>query len=294
MADRQVPNWLDPTQGVSVRSLTLFCLGAVIGLAVAGYALFTAKGTSTLYVPPDAIALVNQQPISRSDFAAQLRTLYDTAPGQATAEQRRKVLNDLIREELFVQRAKELDVGAVDPEVRQAMVGAVEQQAAADAITSAPTEAKLQAFFEAHRGNYAAEGVMAVRDLVFPVAAAVQAGETAQALRGGADVARFTARDSRKTEGEEFYFAAKIHLGPRLFEAARALPDHGVTGPLAEGGSLHVLYMAQNRRPMPLAYAEAKPQVLADYRRQAIDRLQSGNEGFLRKRANVLVAKDLR
>ena len=52
--------------------------------------------------------------------------------------------------------------------------------------------------------------------------------------------------------------------------------------------------MAQNRRPMPLAYAEAKPQVLADYRRQAIDRLQSGNEGFLRKRANVLVAKDLR
>jgi hypothetical protein len=34
--------------------------------------------------------------------------------------------------------------------------------------------------------------------------------------------------------------------------------------------------------------------VLADYRNQAIDQLKSGDESFLRKRANVRVADDLR
>ena len=44
----------------------------------------------------------------------------------------------MIREELFVQRGKELDVASTDPEVRAAMVNSVELEIAADAITSQP------------------------------------------------------------------------------------------------------------------------------------------------------------
>ena len=51
--------------------MVLMALGALSGLALAGYALFTARGTSTLYVPPEDIALVNQQAISRIDYLAQ-------------------------------------------------------------------------------------------------------------------------------------------------------------------------------------------------------------------------------
>ena len=59
----------------------------------------------------------------------------------------------MIREELFVQRAKELDVASADPDVRNAMVNAIEQQAAANAITAAPDDAKLTAYYAAHRGQ---------------------------------------------------------------------------------------------------------------------------------------------
>ena len=71
----------------------------------------------------------------------------------ATVDEREKVLDDMIREELLVQRGKELDVASTDPEVRSALVNAVELEIAADAITSQPNEAKLRAYYEAHRGN---------------------------------------------------------------------------------------------------------------------------------------------
>src|ERR1700722_11616839 len=151
----------------SRRSFVLMGAGALLGLLMAGYSLFTARGTSTLIVPPEDVALVNQQPISRSDYLLQLQTLYSVDLQHATAEQRRKVLDDMIREELFVQRGKELDVASTDPDVRSAMVNSVEQEIAADALTAQPSEAQLRGYYAAHRGRYASEGVMNVRDYVF-------------------------------------------------------------------------------------------------------------------------------
>src|SRR5262249_44502889 len=115
------------------RGLVLMSLGAISGLVLAAIGLFTAKGTATLIVPPEDVALVNQQPIVRSDFLAQIQALYDVDYAHATPAQRRKVLDDMIREELFVQRGTELDVASADPTVRTAMVSSVEQQVATDA-----------------------------------------------------------------------------------------------------------------------------------------------------------------
>ena len=56
------------------RSMILLASGALIGLAIAGYGLFTAKGTRSRTVPPEAVALVNQRQILRSDFMTQTQT----------------------------------------------------------------------------------------------------------------------------------------------------------------------------------------------------------------------------
>jgi SurA N-terminal domain len=247
----------------------LMTLGALIGLILAGYSLFTARTTTALSVPAEDVALVNQQPISRSDFVILLQTLYGVDLSHATREQRQKVLNDMIREELFVQRGKELDLESSDPEVRSALVNAVELEISENAVTAQPTEAALREFFARHQDRYVSEGIMEVRDLV-------------------------AARDSGKTKGEEFYFAAKMHLGDELFAKARELPDGADSAPIPMGDGVHVLHMVRNKRPVPFDFPKARAQVLADYRNQAIDQLKSGDESFLRKRANVLVADDLR
>lgn len=296
MPEPTAPSAWDP-KGVSARrSFGLMAAGAAVGLALAGYTLFTARSTTTLFVPTEDVALVNQQPISRTDYYAQLQSSFSTDYAHATPAQRRKVLEDMIREELFVQRGKELDVSTADPDVRTAMVGAVEQMAAADAITAEPSDAKLRAYFQANPGKYEQEGVMTVRDLVFPTvetaAAAAHAFNTGQPMPSV--LARFHGRDSGREAGEDFYFAVKIHLGDALFAAARALPSGAVSAPFPQPDGAHLLQMIRNAPPRPVRFEEARAQVLNDYRTERVRRATGQYQGFLRKRANVLIAKDLR
>ncbi len=294
--------WSHAGQVSSRRSFVFMGCGALLGLMMAGYSLFTARGTSTLIVPPEDVALVNQQPISRSDYLQQLQTLFGVDLVHATREQRQKVLDDMIREELFVQRGRELDVASTDPDVRSALVNAVELEIAADAVTAQPSEQQLRAYYALHQERYASEGVMSVRDYVFPeaesaAAAAAAASSAATALRAAAPtpalLARLHASDSGKTGDEEFYFAAKIHLGEPLFEIARRLAD-GEAAAVAGAQAIHVLYMFKNKQPVPFDFPAARDQVLTDYRNDAIGHLRTGDEAFLRKRANVLIADDVR
>jgi hypothetical protein len=280
------------------RSFVFLGSGAAVGLVLAGYALFTARGTSTLTVPAEDVALVNQQPISRSDYVQQLQTLFGVDLQHATADQRRKVLDDMIREELFVQRGKELDVASTDPDVRGAMVGAVELEIAADAISAQPSEQQLKDYFAAHRDHYASEGVMTVRDLIFDPADPATAARAAAALASTAPtpllLAQWHARPSTAVGDEEFYFAAKIHLGDQLFDVAKDLPDATPSVPIARTDGIHLLYMVSNHRPIPFDFAAARDRVMNDYRNDSISHLRAGDEAFLRKRANVLIADDLR
>ncbi len=285
--------WRDASRVSLQRSLAVFAVGAVIGLLMAGFALFTAKGTSTLIVPAEDVALVNQQPIARSDFYLQLRALY--AGERPTRQQQQAVLDQMIREELFVQRGKELDVASVDPDVRAAMVAAVEQGIAADVIASRPSDEKLMAYYKAHQGDYSSEGIMTVRDLVFPPAKAAAAE---QALKSGQGVdavaAQYGGKDSKRVDGEEFYFAAKIHLGDAMFNAARVLANGAASAPMPSADGTHILYMASNKPPVPKSFEEARARVFSDYQKEAVARLQNGDENFFRKRANVLIAEDMR
>ena len=280
------------------RSFMLMGCGALLGLLLAGYSLFTARSTSSLAVPPEDVALVNQQPISRSDYLLQLQTLFGVDLVHATREQRQKVLDDMIREELFVQRGRELDVASTDPDVRSALVNAVELEIAADAVTAQPTNKQLQAYYTLHHERYASEGIMSVHDYVFPQSESGAAAAAAEALKAAvptpALLARLHASGSGKAADEEFYFAAKIHLGEQLFESARHLADGETSAPIAGADGMHVLYMFKNKRPVPFDFAAARDQVLTDYRNDAIGQLRTSDEAFLRKRANVLIADDVR
>jgi hypothetical protein len=274
------PSWRDPTRVSSVRSFAFMAVGALIGLLLAGYSLFTARSASTLSVPPEDVALVNQQPISRSDFLILLQTLYGVDFSHSTREQRQKVLNDMIREELFVQRGKELDLVSSDPEARSALVNAVELEISENALTAQPSDAALREFYARHQERYVSEGTMEVQDWVFP------AGEVPDT------VTRLHAHDSGRVKGAEFYFAAKIHLGDELFAHARELADGTASAPISMSDGVHVLYMIKNKQPVSFDFAKARGQVLADFRNEAINQLKSGDEAFLRRRANVRIADD--
>jgi hypothetical protein len=281
-----------------VRSLSLLALGAVAGLAIAGFGLFTAKGTSTRAVPPDCIALVNQRPILKIDFVSQLRAIYGVGIDDSTAEQRQKVLGDMIREELFVQRGLELDFPASDSDARTALVAAVEQQVGADVVAEQPTEAALSAFYEAHKSKYSSDGTMVVHDLVSTKTDAATTQAAAEAIRRGTPIeevaAHYGFRDSGKTYGEEFYFAVQAHLGDALYKAAIPLSDGQVSDPISTPEGIHLLAMTRNVRPVALGFDKAREQVANDYRREAAAKVERQDETYLRDKADILVAPEYR
>ena len=177
---RPLPERLRPGPA---RTLWLCAAGAVAGLLLAGLGLFTAHGTRIAGVLPEDVALVNQVPILMADYVDQLRARFGVGLAAATPAQRRQVLDEMIREELYVQRGVELGLPADTLEVRQALVGAVEAQEAADATLSAPDEAALRADYAAHAADYADEGVIALDEYRLPASQAPRARAAAQALR---------------------------------------------------------------------------------------------------------------
>ena len=294
MTQAKSANWFDPAHLHYGRALILMAFGAMTGLVLAAIGLFTAKGTSTLIVPPEDIALVNQQPIMRSDYLAQLRALYDTDLAHATPQQRQKVLDDMIREELFVQRGTELDVASADPAVRSALVSAVEQQSATDAMTQVPDDRKLHDYYVAHKDRYSTDGYMRLHDLIFPNGTSESVLARARTMAADQAIAQLGGRDSGKVSGDEFYFAARIHLGDKLAAVAENMADGAISAPFAGADGIHILFMTRNVKPVLLDFAKARAKVLEDYRRDSVQRMLVHEQDFLRKRANILIAKDVK
>ncbi len=271
------------------RSLILCALGAVIGLVIAGFGLFTAHGTRTATVPAENVALVNGVPILMSDYLAQLRALHDVTLSTATADERRTTLDAMIREELFVQRGVELGVQSDTIEVREALVGAVEAQTAADATMAVPSEAELHAFYAAHRGDFADEGVMALADYRLPPGTGPAAvAQAATALRAGRTAA--VPRSGAMTDGEEYYFAARRHIEPALFAIAARLQPGEQSAPITLGDGIHIVVMTKNVPPAAPPFAAVRDKVLAAAVDAQAKRLIAANARFLHKRADIQVA----
>jgi hypothetical protein len=288
------------------RAMALYVLGAVVGLGVAGYGLFTAQGTVTRGVPPEDVALVNQRPVLRSDFITQLESETGLRFEQATRADQLRVLTEMVNEELLVQRGLELDFGETDQDTRNALVAIVNQQMVADVTTSSPTEQQLRQWYDAHRPDYSTEGVITACDLVlatpkgsdaqaFAAQALPRAQAAATALRAGQPLAAVLARsgmaNANKCE-DNLWFAAKIHLGDRLFALAQGLKAGASSDAVALPDGVHVVLVQKNAPPVPMSFEVAHDKVQGDYKTDREARITAATMRFLQQRSRIVVAAD--
>ena len=304
----ELPGALHPS---ARRSLVKLGIGALLGLSLSGYALFTAKGTRSRGTPPEAVALVNQRPILRSDFMAQAQAQFGVPFSQTTHEQRVKVLGDMLNEELLVQRGLEIDLPSFDPDVRSALVAGVELEVSADTLAKQPTERELRDYFEKHKGRYSSEGVMQLRDLLVrssktpaPATDRVNAAQAAAALRRGmrieaamsayglADSGHFVTGGHVDT-GNIFQFAVRAKLDDALYHATIALGDGDVSDPIEDADGLHIIVMIRHSLPVPQGFEDAASRVWTDYRSDAQARVRGATLDYLRTRADIVTAPDM-
>lgn len=287
------------------RSVVLPTIGAVVGLAVGGFGMFHAV-PQAITVPPGYIALVNQKGILASDFMAQTAAATGKPFGQTTTAERNKTLQEMIDEELLVQRGVLLDLPETTTEVRDVMTAAVNAQADTASKAIPPTDEQLQAYYDANRARYSTTGTMQVRDLLLRVGGYQNANQSiaqAQAdvqdalyrLRAGAPtdqvMQHFGLVDSGRADAEEVLdFAAKLHLGAKLFRAAAALSDGEISEPVVDVDGLHLLLMQRRQAPRAADFASVRPKVYADYVEFVAKRAQDQELSILRRDAQILVA----
>ena len=287
------------------RSLLFYAIGALLGLALAGFALFTAKGTAVRSFPPDDVATVNGRQILRSDFRTQTQIEAGVPFDQTTPAQRQKVLNEMIDEELLVQRGLEVDLAATDPDVRAAMVAGVDLQVDADVIAQQPTPAELMAYYNQHIDKYSSDGVMDVVDLDMPIGtgkvedAIAKATQASAELSAGAPLAdveaKYGLKDSGRIDpGDNFDFAVKAKLGADIFNAVKDLKAGQASQPVKQPDGIHVVLVTRRIASVKLDFAKAQDEVWQDFKKDARDANERANLKYLKSRADIVLAPEFR
>lgn len=291
------------------RGITLPVLGMVVGFSVATMGLFGKGGRPQTQVPPGYAALVNGQGVLMSDFISETQSEMEKPFEATTLAERAHVLHQMIDKELLVQRALALDLPETTTEVRTTMADAVNAQASAPVLAEQPTDAALFTYYREHRSRYQSLGRMQLRDLVLHVGgyestdqtfsqAQADAIEAVYQLRSGAPMAsvmeRFGMADSAAVDrGTQFDFAAKLHLGERLYRVASPLSTGEVSEPVTMPDGVHVLVMVSRQRPIVEAFPQARAQVYSDYSRRRVLQADRANLDILRRQARILVAEGL-
>lgn len=293
-----------------VRPLTLAIVAALAGLTMAAFGLFRPASVEVTTVPPGVVALVNGEPVLESDYLLEIEQKYGVPYVQITKAQRQEFLNEMIDQELLVQRALALDLPEQDTNVRTALQDSVGALTSAQARAGEPdNEDVLRAHFAAHRERFDTDGSMLLVDLLLrwgsyeyadqtESQAMADAAQAAYELKSGAPLdyvkQHYGMIESGRVNGIEPDFAARIKLGPKLYAVAAAMNDGTVSSPVSESDGVHVMIMQTRRAPVFKDFESVKNSVYDDYMGEQRAKAREDNLKFLRRGANIILAPGMR
>lgn len=287
----------------SRRTTILLALGATAGVAMAAVGLAGAPSPSALSA--NAVARVNGQVILTDDYERIVAGLASDRREPVGLEDRRRVLDRLIEEELLVQRALELDFPRKDPRARGDLTQAVIAAIVDESRNSQPSEAELRAFYERNLAFFTPSGARQVRQIFCRVAtladeAATEArcAQAATRLRAGEEFAAVRQQlgdaelaplpDAALPPGK-----LRDYLGPTALRTVLDLAPGAVSDPVRSGTGFHVLQVIGQQPASAPPFDQIRTEVLEEYRRRSGERALRAYLDDLRRRANVVIAEPL-
>jgi len=270
---------------------------------MAAASLLGSGGSGRL--PDGAVARVNETLIRTEEYERLLAALESDRRTPLGDEDRARVLDRLIEEELLVQHALALGLARSDRRVRADLVSAVLGSLAAATDGYEPDEDEIQAFYAENRDFFAGPGRLWVRQVFVAVdgageeAAAARAARASERLRAGEPIDRV-----REELGSPEVAPlpdtplppAKLreYLGPTALLAALDLAPGQTSDPIRSAQGYHVLSLVERDPGGAPPLEEIVPQVRAELRRRSDDRLLRERLDQLRAAADVVVEQDRR
>jgi hypothetical protein len=263
--------------------LWLLAAGALVGLVCAAFGLLEFKSTAGL--PEYAAARVNDTVISKQSLGEALSRLQHDSRDPLDSSDEEWVLSRLIEEELLVQHGLALGLAVSEHNVRAAIVQSLITAATAEASSSMPDDAELEAFYTANRALFVASPAVALRVWTTTdaaLAAAVVAGESGLQSKGLERVRGLP---------ESMMPMSKIrdYLGPTLAGRISRRQQAGLFSETV-ADKLYVVQVLELEEPKPAPFASIRGEVLARYRQDLADRALREYIDLLRQRAAVVIA----
>ncbi len=288
----------------SSRPLLVLGAGALLGLALAAFGLLgDAQVRGPL--PDDAVASVNGKLI-RKDLYLRLVAGFDADTREAvTPEQRRRLLDRLIDEELLVQRGLELGLAESDRRVRADITAAMIRVALLEAEDEPPTERQLADFHTRERAFFTQPGRLRVAQ-VFVRAPDTEQQPAAQAraeraharLLAGVAIAPVRAEFGDPVlppVPDALLPPAKLreYLGPTLVRALAQLEAGDISAPLRSERGYHIFVMQEREPGRTPPLDEIREQVRTEFLRRADDAALRAYLAALRRAAELHVRAEL-
>jgi peptidylprolyl isomerase len=282
------------------RAALLLLAGAVVGIGLAAFGI-ARSGRVDAAPPRGAIAAVNGEPISAESF----RRFADAIAAERRAESlspedRRRLLERMIDEELLFQRGVALGLARHEPSARRAIVSAVIAALTSDAEAEEPSEQALRAFHAEAPERFTRPGRLAL-DAAF---VAVRDGAESAAWERAAEIARrlrtgeaFAAVDAALADRSPAPLPAgplaletlRQYLGPTAAAAAEQLAPGAISDPIRGAGGYHVLLLRERTPGEVAAYDEIRPQVRVEYLRTQGERALRATLDELRADAAIAI-----
>lgn len=261
------------------RSDWLLVLGMVVGAGIAACGLGQDETVrSSAGLSPDVAAVVAGEPISKSALDTAVALVERDRQTPVTAEERTRILERLVDEELLLQRGIALGLMRSDRKLRADLVATVIDAATSGAAAVDPSPEEQKAFFDENRGMFASVPAVGVAQVFVATAARREAEASARAasaaarLRGGEDVAsvRRALGDPPAVElPVSLLPASKLrdYVGTEAATVALALQVGDVSDPQRGPDGYRVLVMLE--RGEVTNFEDHRADVLAEMRRRA-------------------------
>lgn len=279
------------------RARGLLALGATVGLGLAVASLLAAPGSDD-ELPHGAVARVDGVPIRTESYVRLVAALASDRRTPLTDDDRRRVLDRLVDEELLVQYAVDLGLVKTDRRVRGDLVTAVLAALNAATDTYEPDAAQIAAFYADNRAYFALPARVRVHRVFVAHgedsdAARERARTAAERLRAGQSVAAV-----REALGDEVLAPvpdaplppAKLreYLGPSALQAALALTPGEVGDPVETPQGFHVLVLIDRTDATAPPLADVRLLVVSEMKRREGDRRLRQRLDDLREEADVV------
>ena len=271
------------------RLLKIYVRPVAASLAIC--LLFSGSDTSINWMaqPVSELVRVNNNFITQDQLTQALRKFTALKGAEPSTDETQQVLQRLIDDELLIQRGEQLLLPETDPGLRKLIVQSLIQQIVNSDQHPLIDDNQLRAFYHSHRAVFEQPQRRKLAVIIFDHQSDAVAAR--RALTKGATVhdikTNYSATCIELPQVLLPRNAIQTYLGSHLTNVALGLHQGEISPPIRQGSTFYLIQSIDIQPTYVPTFAQAREQVLGEYKQRQRDQLLSDALNNFRSQASI-------